>query len=87
MLEEHAHEWKNGWIRHGEAIGEARGEINNSRKFLQHLLETRFGPLPQYVLSWLADSTNVEELVALGPQVFQINSLDEFMALVPGKRS
>lgn len=38
----------------GQAIGEARGEANGERRAVRILLETRFGPLPQWTEEKLA---------------------------------
>jgi len=63
---------------HAEARGEARGEM----LMLQHLLEKRFGSLPEWVNAHLEEAST-EQLEAWSERIFDVNNVEEIFSLPP----
>lgn len=63
-------------IARGEARGEARGQLRAYREMLEHLLQEKFGPLPQEVVKRIATAEASPLQTALA-NVLRLNSLDE----------
>jgi flagellar biosynthesis/type III secretory pathway protein FliH len=62
MLATRAEEWKRDWLLEGRREGRQEGWQEGAADLLSHLLERRFGPLPDEVLNRLkmADTATLE---------------------------
>jgi hypothetical protein len=61
----------------GEAIGRAKGELQATRRLLQHLLSSQFGPLPESLVQQIEATADLERLEAAVIQTPRLKSLQE----------
>ncbi len=65
--------WEEGCIK-----GEAKGELRRAKRVMKELLESRFGALPEQVLSDIESCTDDERLHAASLRIFRLEKLEDF---------
>lgn len=80
MLATRTEEWKQRWlqqgIEHGIQQGMQQGLVQGEAIMLHRLLESRFGPLPDWARERIA-TADTETLETWGLRILQAQSIDE----------
>lgn len=74
MLAERTETWSERWLQEGMEKGLEKGQA----VLLQHLLNKRFGPLPEWAVRRVEEA-NVEQIGVWAEAIFDAQSLDELL--------
>ena len=62
----------------GKAQGEAQGALQQQRKILLMILDSRLGNVPGDIISWIESNEDLADLERLFKQVSEVVSWDDF---------